>query len=50
VARLIAASCLAREESRGAHQRLDFPDTDPALDGRHTVVDGSGAVRLEEWS
>ena len=50
VARLIAASCLAREESRGAHQRLDFPATDPSLDGRHTVVDGSGAVRLEEWS
>ena len=50
VARLIAVSCLAREESRGAHQRLDFPDTDPALERRHTVVDGSGGVRLEEWS
>ena len=50
VARLIAVSCLAREESRGAHQRLDFPDTDPALEGRHTVVDGSGGVRLQEWS
>ncbi len=50
VARMIAASCLAREESRGAHQRLDFPDVDPALEGRHTVVDGSGSVRLEKWS
>lgn len=50
LARLIAASCLAREESRGAHQRVDFPHTNPALDGRHTVVDASGAVRLEEWS
>ncbi len=50
VARLIAASCLAREESRGAHQRLDFPDTDLSLDGLHAVVDGSGGVRLEEWS
>jgi len=50
VARLIAASCLAREESRGAHQRLDFPDTDPSLDARHTVVDASGAVRLQGWS
>ncbi len=31
--RLIASSALARTESRGAHQRRDFPDTDPALDG-----------------
>ena len=49
VARLVAAACLAREESRGAHQRTDFPDTDPALRGRHAVVGGDGAVRLEEW-
>ena len=49
VARLVAASCLAREESRGAHQRTDFPETDPALDGRHAVVGGDGNVRLEEW-
>ena len=49
IARLVAASCLAREESRGAHQRTDFPETDPALDGRHAVVRGDGTVRLEEW-
>ena len=49
LARLIAAACLAREESRGAHQRTDFPDLNPALDGRHVVVDGAGSVRLEEW-
>jgi L-aspartate oxidase len=49
VARLVAASCLAREESRGAHQRVDFPETDPALDNRHAVVGGDGAVRIEEW-
>ena len=49
VARLIAASCLARRESRGAHQRTDFPRTDPALDGRHAVVDAAGEVRLERW-
>jgi len=49
IARLVAAACLAREESRGAHQRTDFPDTDPALAGRHVVVDGDGSVRMEEW-
>lgn len=50
LARLIAASCLAREESRGAHQRLDFPDTDPSLDGHHTVVDAAGDVKLVRWT
>jgi len=49
VARLVAAGCLAREESRGAHQRTDFPEPDPALDGRHVVVGADGEVRLEEW-
>ena len=50
VARLIAASCLAREESRGAHQRLDFPRPDPALEGRHAVLDPAGAVHLAKWT
>ena len=30
-ARMIAAAALVRKESRGGHQRSDFPDTDPAL-------------------
>jgi len=30
-ARFIAGSALLREESRGAHDRSDFPDTDPEL-------------------
>jgi L-aspartate oxidase len=48
LARTIAASALAREESRGAHQRRDRPATDPAMDGRHVVVRGAG-TRLEPW-
>lgn len=49
LARLIAAAGLARQESRGAHQRLDHPDTDPALDARHAVLRADGGVRVEEW-
>jgi L-aspartate oxidase len=49
LARLIAASCLGREESRGAHQRTDHPDTDPALDHVHTLVEGAAPPRFERW-
>ena len=49
LARLIGACALAREESRGAHLRADFPQADPALDGHHTVVDG-GEPRMQAWS
>jgi L-aspartate oxidase len=37
-ARLIAASALARRESRGAHWRDDFPDTDPAQAARSFIT------------
>jgi len=47
--RLVAASALAREESRGAHQRRDFPETDPALDGHHTVVTSDERPSLVSW-
>ncbi|CAA9297744.1 MAG: L-aspartate oxidase [uncultured Chloroflexi bacterium] len=46
-ARAIAQAALFREESRGAHFRSDFPDTDAALDGMHLVHDGRrGGWRL----
>ena len=49
LARMIAACALAREESRGAHLRSDFPQTDPALDGHHTVI-GEKGPRLTAWT
>jgi L-aspartate oxidase len=48
--RLIARCALAREESRGAHQRLDFPALDHALDGRHVTLTGGGDPVLVSWS
>jgi L-aspartate oxidase len=50
LARLVAASALARCESRGAHQRTDFPAPDPALDDRHSVVSPDGVVSVETWA
>ncbi len=50
LARLIAAAALARAESRGAHQRLDHPDTDAAMDARHAVLGADGGVRIAHWS
>ena len=46
LARLIAAVRLAREESRGAHQRIDHPERDPALDRMHTLVGAGARARL----
>jgi L-aspartate oxidase len=51
LARLVAASALAREESRGAHLRRDHPRVNPALDGYHSLIAaGSGDLAHEEWS
>jgi L-aspartate oxidase len=49
LARLIGAACLAREESRGAHQRTDHPNTDRALDLMHTLVGRDAATSFERW-
>jgi L-aspartate oxidase len=37
VARALVAAATAREESRGAHSRTDFPDTDPARRIRYVI-------------
>jgi L-aspartate oxidase len=50
LARLIAACALRREESRGAHQRTDFPVVDPALDHHHTVVGSDERPHPSLWS
>jgi L-aspartate oxidase len=49
LARVIATSALAREESRGAHQRRDHPRQEPSLDHTHAVVRGSDPPLFERW-
>ncbi|HUB76781.1 MAG TPA: FAD-binding protein, partial [Solirubrobacteraceae bacterium] len=46
---LIATAALTRTESRGAHQRRDFPQRDPALDHRHVTLASGREPVLEEW-
>jgi L-aspartate oxidase len=48
--RLIARSALARAESRGAHQRRDFPELDHGLDGLHVTTLEQPEPTLERWS
>src|SRR5947209_4803617 len=47
--RLIALMALARTESRGAHQRRDFPERDPGFDARHVTISAGGGPVTERW-
>jgi L-aspartate oxidase len=50
LARLIARHALLRTESRGAHMRADFPETDRALDLHHSVTrGGADEPAFERW-
>ena len=46
--RLVAGTALAREESRGAHFRADFPSESAAFE-RHVVLRPGAAPVLETW-
>lgn len=50
LARLIARCALAREESRGAHRRRDFPALDPGFDGLHVTVSDAVDGALGRWT
>ena len=45
---LVLRSALAREESRGAHYRTDFPTHDEARFKKHSIVVSDKNVRFEE--
>jgi len=49
LARAIGTTAGAREESRGGHRRTDFPETDPAMDGRHLIYRADGSIEIKRW-
>jgi succinate dehydrogenase / fumarate reductase flavoprotein subunit len=44
VAEAVARSALVREESRGAHSRIDFPDLDPVWGTKNNIIRQEGDV------
>jgi L-aspartate oxidase len=48
--RLIAHSALTRAESRGAHQRRDFPELDHGFDNGHVTLRSGRDPELRIWS
>jgi L-aspartate oxidase len=49
VARAILCSALARNESRGAHFRNDFPKRNDAEFQKHSIFTADGRVRFEDF-
>lgn len=49
LARMIAASALTREESRGVHRRSDHPETHADLEHHHVVVSADGSASFKRW-
>jgi L-aspartate oxidase len=49
LAQAIARCALLRCESRGAHFRVDYPKTDPKLDGFHAVIEHGDEPAFAFW-